>query len=273
MKKFTKQKGITLIALIITIIVMLILVGVTINVALNGGLFNKAKTASDQTQRQVSKEQLIAAMIGGYDSNGNFVATDVELPEGAKWCIEDDEDYTEVTQSQSTPTNWVITENNNKFYIDENGSVLDEKPVDNPEIDPEGQPEDDYVTVQLTTSQIGANAQKIKKWLLVNIGETWTSTQIQELKGNTTANQNENFDGYYYFNNIKCSDNSLNNISSEDFGNSEDNGDNYFFVDYLEIEGNSYLVVQIKKGGTFITDENYSSDTFKDITFTISSAS
>ena len=41
-----REKGITLIALIITIIVMLILVGVTINVALNGGLFSKAEDAT-----------------------------------------------------------------------------------------------------------------------------------------------------------------------------------------------------------------------------------
>ena len=37
------NKGITLIALIITIIIMLILVGVTINYSLNGGLITKAK--------------------------------------------------------------------------------------------------------------------------------------------------------------------------------------------------------------------------------------
>ena len=36
-------KGITLIALVITIIVMLILVAVTISMALNGGLFGYAK--------------------------------------------------------------------------------------------------------------------------------------------------------------------------------------------------------------------------------------
>ena len=51
-----KNKGITLIALIITIIVMLILVGVTINVALNGGLFQKAETAKTQTQWEVKKK-------------------------------------------------------------------------------------------------------------------------------------------------------------------------------------------------------------------------
>ena len=127
MKKFVKkEKGITLIALIITIIVMLILVAVTINVALNGGLFDKAKTASDQTQRQVSKEELISAMVGAYDNNGNFVKANVELPEGAKWCNED-ETYEGATNNSST-CDWIITETGNKFYIDENGSVLDNVP-------------------------------------------------------------------------------------------------------------------------------------------------
>ena len=39
------QKGITLVALVITIIVMLILVAVSVSVALNGGLFTQAKKA------------------------------------------------------------------------------------------------------------------------------------------------------------------------------------------------------------------------------------
>ena len=67
------ENGITLIALIITIIVMLILVGVTINVALNGGLFDKAKNASEQTQKQVEKEELITIAIGAYSSKNNSV--------------------------------------------------------------------------------------------------------------------------------------------------------------------------------------------------------
>ena len=55
------QKGITLVALIITIIVMLILVGVSISVALNGGLFTKAGTAARQTkQAQVSEAVALA---------------------------------------------------------------------------------------------------------------------------------------------------------------------------------------------------------------------
>ena len=57
-----KQNGITLIALIITIIVMLILVGVTINVALNGGLFQKAETATKETEEKAILEEMLAMM-------------------------------------------------------------------------------------------------------------------------------------------------------------------------------------------------------------------
>ncbi len=54
MKK--NEKGITLIALIVTIIVMLILVLVTINVAMDGGLFKNAKKAAFQHDMQAINE-------------------------------------------------------------------------------------------------------------------------------------------------------------------------------------------------------------------------
>lgn len=54
------QKGITLIALVITIIVMLILVAVTITMAVNGGLFGYAKDAGTQTNAAVANEQGLA---------------------------------------------------------------------------------------------------------------------------------------------------------------------------------------------------------------------
>ncbi len=60
MKK-TEEKGITLIALIITIIVMLILVGVTVTVALNGGLFTTAKHAANRTTEEKERELIQAA--------------------------------------------------------------------------------------------------------------------------------------------------------------------------------------------------------------------
>ena len=57
------QKGITLIALIITIIVMLIIVGVTIGVAQSGNLFGKANRAVKQYSEAQIKERLDAAMV------------------------------------------------------------------------------------------------------------------------------------------------------------------------------------------------------------------
>ena len=58
MKKQNKQKGITLIALIITIIVMLILVGVSVTLALNGGLFSSAEEARTRTLNVVKEERI-----------------------------------------------------------------------------------------------------------------------------------------------------------------------------------------------------------------------
>ena len=72
-KKLKEQKGITLIALIITIVVMLILVGVTINVALNGGLFPKAEYASEQMQIEAEKEELLSAVLGAVGDDGKVV--------------------------------------------------------------------------------------------------------------------------------------------------------------------------------------------------------
>ena len=60
MKKLGTQKGITLIALVITIIVMLILVAVTISMAINGGLFEKAGKATGDTRNAMNAEQALA---------------------------------------------------------------------------------------------------------------------------------------------------------------------------------------------------------------------
>lgn len=51
-----KQKGITLIALIVSIIVMLILVAVTVRIVTEGGLIDKARLAKDQTNQAMDNE-------------------------------------------------------------------------------------------------------------------------------------------------------------------------------------------------------------------------
>ena len=106
---------------------MLILVGVTVNVALQGGLFGKAENATTGTTKHADKEQLISAMVGGVQTGGKFVMTDVTLPDGAKW-ITSKENVAAIT-SPSENGNWVMTESGNKFYIDKYGNVLDDEPI------------------------------------------------------------------------------------------------------------------------------------------------
>lgn len=70
-----EQKGITLVALVITIIVMLILVGVSISVALNGGLFDNAKDAADNTAVERNAEYNLSSGKVTVDGN-EFNVTD-----------------------------------------------------------------------------------------------------------------------------------------------------------------------------------------------------
>ena len=72
-KKLKTAKGITLIALVITIIVLLILAGVTI-AALSGpnGILSNADKAKEQTAESGAREKINIAVIGSYDKTGRF---------------------------------------------------------------------------------------------------------------------------------------------------------------------------------------------------------
>lgn len=64
------QKGITLVALIITIIVMLILVAVTVSVVINSGLLDTAESAGDQFEAHYENESNLSELV---NVNGNMV--------------------------------------------------------------------------------------------------------------------------------------------------------------------------------------------------------
>ena len=111
------QKGITLIALVITIIVMLILVGVTISMAVNGGLFEKAGEAVGKTGNAIEEEKgLTSTDIIDYYVNKKPAVTALKtysedllnenrvLKENAKYI---DGDYTAVI-----PKGFALTEEN-----------------------------------------------------------------------------------------------------------------------------------------------------------------
>lgn len=79
-KMLNSNKGITLIALVITIIVMLILVAVTVSMAVNGGLFGEARRASKETKNAIDNEQLLAS--GGIKIDGKWYASIDEFLNG-----------------------------------------------------------------------------------------------------------------------------------------------------------------------------------------------
>lgn len=74
------QKGITLIALVITIIVMLILVAVTITMAVNGGLFDYARQAGNATNGATANEQKLGngtLTVNGVSGNNEGSINDI----------------------------------------------------------------------------------------------------------------------------------------------------------------------------------------------------
>ena len=68
-----KQRGITLIALVITIIVLLILAGVSIAMLTgDNGILNKAQTAGEKTKEAGAKEKVEIAVMGSYTEDGKI---------------------------------------------------------------------------------------------------------------------------------------------------------------------------------------------------------
>jgi len=101
-----KQNGITLIALVITIIVMLILVGVSVTVALNGGLFATAKEAANETKTERDKEMALSngtVKIGEktYNSIDEYVKDNCSH-EWGEWEETKAANYTETGEKERT---------------------------------------------------------------------------------------------------------------------------------------------------------------------------
>ena len=89
------KRGITLIALVITIIILLILAGVAINAIFNQGeLFNKANEAVDKWNIALKEENdVIGGLIDDLNSRQEVEVTDniiiSKIPEGSEWTKED----------------------------------------------------------------------------------------------------------------------------------------------------------------------------------------
>lgn len=73
------QKGITLVALVITIIILLILAGISISQLVGSGLFEKAKQAADKTE---DSQNLENSILGDYESSINEYLSGIQSGDG-----------------------------------------------------------------------------------------------------------------------------------------------------------------------------------------------
>ena len=122
-------KGITLIALIITIIVMLILVAVSISVALNTGLFKSAgdatknwKSAQD-TEANVGSEIKIGDKT--YSSIEDYVEGKEKLPEDAGKRFTETKEYSDGTKTAWIPAGFTVSGIRGETAIDEGLVIYD----------------------------------------------------------------------------------------------------------------------------------------------------
>ena len=70
--KEKSSKGITLVALVITIIILLLLAGISIQAITNTGLFANARRAVEETKYANAEEKVKMAVMASYDTNGTL---------------------------------------------------------------------------------------------------------------------------------------------------------------------------------------------------------
>lgn len=178
------QKGITLIALIITIIILLILAGVTINVLIGeNGLLNTAKEAGEKYEKAAIKEELESVILDIQISNYmNITMKDIidELPikcPGVEWIDTDqDEPIGEYKGYEF------------KVKSDYTVEILGIAQGDRPEI------------TKVEIQRNGDPIESVNIKVTVKVGEGRTVTSVIEEKSNTNLEQNAN--GTYSLNGI-----------------------------------------------------------------------
>ena len=127
-----KEKGITLIALIITIIVMLILVGVVVTVVIQSNLLGTAKTAGDKYKTAYEDESNMSEVtINGekYASIEDYLESIKSLPEGAGKKFTETKEYTDGTKTAVIPGGFTVSGIRNETKID-GGLVIYLRPDD-----------------------------------------------------------------------------------------------------------------------------------------------
>lgn len=167
-----KEKGITLIALVITIIVLLILAGVSITmISGEDGIITKASNASQKTKEESQKETEALSNVSSYiDENVSGLENNINIPENALVNQVTSSNYGDTIEyTANGVTDWKI------FYNDESHIyIISSKFVTSTGPD-YWSSEDDFLS---------ANASSIGSIVANRYGLSWYSSN------NTSSNNN-----------------------------------------------------------------------------------
>lgn len=106
-----ENKGVTLIALAVTIIIMLILAGVTVKIATGGGIIDKTKNASDEFEIEQEKEKVKSGYLSY--KTAKMVDNDAQL------SVED----AQTTGNATSGWTVTFTKTNNEYKLTKDGKV------------------------------------------------------------------------------------------------------------------------------------------------------
>ena len=119
-----EEKGITLVALIITIVVMLILVAVSINVIVNSNLIGYSEKTGDAYSGAIKNEENfgndgITINDKEYASIDDYIESRKPLPEGAGKKFTETKEYTDGTKTAVIPGGFTVSGIRKETRIDE----------------------------------------------------------------------------------------------------------------------------------------------------------
>ena len=206
--KQKNQRGITLIALVITIIVLLILAGVTIaTLTGDNGILTRANDAKTQTGQAGAVEKVEVEVLGSYANNG--VLDKEKLSENLENNVEG---LTSGTPIESFPA--TVTVDGYDVLINEDGSV---------ELDTSitlGEAKDDSMLTETDNSKVKVedgsftlpggfkvaedSGSKVEEGIVITDGESefvWVPAEINQIANETEGkddNENQNYQGKLY---------------------------------------------------------------------------
>ena len=123
-KRLENIKGITLIALVVTIVVLLILAGVSISMLSNdNGILTQAQNAKEETEKTSEKEKIELAMTATSIDNGGYTES---LDEGNfRNELKNQFGNEEVKVQRNKDGSFIVTINNRRYYVNDDKTVID----------------------------------------------------------------------------------------------------------------------------------------------------